>query len=166
MRTDVTKSCFKCHATKPLADFYRHGRMADGHLNKCKECTKADTRANYAENVDQYREYERTRATLDHRVEARKAYAATDRGRDAARRGSRAFAQRNPIKYAAKNACSNAIRDGRLIRQPCEVCGKEKAQAHHDDYSKPLEVRWLCTKHHAAWHRENTPLCPDQSQAA
>jgi len=43
---------------------------------------------------------------------------------------------------------SNAIRDGRLSRQPCEVCQAPEAQAHHADYSKPLEVRWLCFRHH------------------
>lgn len=61
------------------------------------------------------------------------------------------WADRNPEKRAAQIAAGNAMRDGRLIRQGCEVCG-EKGQAHHDDYSKPLEVRWLCPKHHAALH--------------
>lgn len=37
---------------------------------------------------------------------------------------------------------------GRLVRKPCEACGSEKSQAHHDDYSKPLDVRWFCFKHH------------------
>src|SRR4051812_39153823 len=41
-----------------------------------------------------------------------------------------------------------ALRKGVLTRQPCEVCGSEKSQAHHEDYSKPLEVRWLCRPHH------------------
>ena len=72
--------------------------------------------------------------------------------------------ERNPIKHAAHNAVSNAVRDGKLLRQPCEVCGSQSAQAHHDDYSKPLDVRWLCTTHHAEWHKHNTPLCPDQHQ--
>jgi hypothetical protein len=46
-----------------------------------------------------------------------------------------------------------AIRNGKLKRQPCEVCGTtERIEAHHDDYSKPLEVRWLCTTHHAEHH--------------
>jgi ribosomal protein S27AE len=41
-----------------------------------------------------------------------------------------------------------------LIKQPCEVCGNLKAQAHHDDYSKPLQVRWLCQKHHTEHHQK------------
>ena len=42
-------------------------------------------------------------------------------------------------------------RRGKLIPQPCEVCG-DKAQKHHDDYSKPLQVRWLCRWCHTQLH--------------
>jgi len=54
---------------------------------------------------------------------------------------------RNPEKYKARTAISEAIRQGRLSPQPCRVCNN-KAQAHHHDYSKPLEVDWLCFRHH------------------
>lgn len=55
------------------------------------------------------------------------------------------------------SAISNAIHNGRMTKQPCEVCGAEPAEAHHDDYNKPLEVRWLCDKHHKEWHKYNKP---------
>lgn len=58
----------------------------------------------------------------------------------------------NKAKTAARHAVNNAIRDGRLKRGRCEVCGK-RAEAHHVDYSKPLEVRWLCRRHHLNEHR-------------
>ena len=49
-----------------------------------------------------------------------------------------------------------AIAQGRLMRQPCEVCGSiERIDAHHDDYSKPLVIRWLCKKHHIEHHKNN-----------
>lgn len=54
----------------------------------------------------------------------------------------------NPDRYKARNRVFVEIRAGRLIKKPCEVCGILKVEAHHDDYSKPLDVRWLCKKHH------------------
>jgi hypothetical protein len=49
-----------------------------------------------------------------------------------------------------------AVSKGILIPQSCEIChGTDNVQAHHDDYSKPLEVRWLCKKHHHEWHTKN-----------
>jgi hypothetical protein len=45
-------------------------------------------------------------------------------------------------------------RRGKLIPQSCEVCGSAEAQMHHDDYDRPLAVRWLCRTHHMALHKE------------
>lgn len=57
-----------------------------------------------------------------------------------------------------------AIKRGKLVKKPCEICGAEKAEAHHDDYNKPLEVRWLCKKHHTEWHRNNKPIYKIRSE--
>jgi hypothetical protein len=60
----------------------------------------------------------------------------------------------DPVKHGARMQVRDALRAGTLVRQPCEVCGtKANIEAHHDDYAKPLDVRWLCRKHHAALHR-------------
>ena len=55
-------------------------------------------------------------------------------------------------RHEARWLTNRAVKSGKLVRQPCEVCGVEPAEAHHDDYSKPLDVRWLCKSHHAAIH--------------
>lgn len=53
-----------------------------------------------------------------------------------------------------------ALKSGELVRQPCEKCGTtERIHAHHDDYSKPLVVRWLCQKHHNQYHARIRRLC-------
>lgn len=57
------------------------------------------------------------------------------------------------MKLAARAKCAQAIKAGKLVRQPCEGCGADNTEAHHDDYSKPLSVRWLCRTCHAAAHR-------------
>ncbi len=60
------------------------------------------------------------------------------------------------FKDAVRRLTANKIRQGILIRMPCEVCKTETdVQAHHDDYNKPLDVRWLCRKHHQEHHRNN-----------
>jgi len=61
------------------------------------------------------------------------------------------------LKHEARWKTQRAIASGRLIKQPC-FCGNQKAQAHHGDYSKPLDVRWLCLKHHIEWHTSHKAL--------
>jgi hypothetical protein len=133
------KRCFKCGEVKDLSAFYAHKRMADGHLNKCMECTKADTKRHYRDHIDEYRTYRRD---YSKRPQARARRVA---------QVQRARAERDP-KRLARDAVSNAIRDGHLTPRPCEVCGCTPAQAHHDDYSRPLDVQWLCFKHHRIRH--------------
>lgn len=59
---------------------------------------------------------------------------------------------RDPVVRKAQHLVYTEIRAGRMVRQPCEICGSEKADAHHDDYARPLEVRWLCRRHHVTTH--------------
>lgn len=59
--------------------------------------------------------------------------------------------------HKARRKVRHEIEMGRLARQPCEVCGSEqKIHAHHDDYSLPLSVRWLCQLHHREHHAKAT----------
>lgn len=132
-----TKQCFKCGAEKPLTEFYKHSQMKDGHLNKCKECTKKAVKDNRLGKIDYYRDYDRKRGNRQD-----KNY----------REGYR---KKFPGKYKAHNIVSNAIRDKKLFKEPCEICGSEDTHAHHDDYAKPLNVRWLCPVHHRQWHDNN-----------
>lgn len=151
------KQCFKCQRELPLSDFYKHKQMTDGHLNKCKECAKKDAKEVRGKNIDYYREYDRNRPNA--RERNRKFLAAEkERLKDPAYREKRnalkkRWAEENTIKRAAHIITGNAIRDGKLIKQPCEKCGELKVEAHHYDYSRPLEVNWLCKKCHAEHHK-------------
>lgn len=132
------KTCFKCLTAKPLEAFYKHAQMGDGHLNKCKECTKKDANAHRLLNLERIRSYDRMRASQPHRVANRLRIVSE-------------YTDRFPNRKKANTAVGNALRDGRLTRQPCWVCG-EKAVAHHPDYDRPLDVVWLCQAHHKQTH--------------
>lgn len=112
--------------------------MKDGHLNKCKNCSKKDTKKNRSKNIEHYREYDRKRGNRQHKDYCRQ------------------YRAKYPNKYKAHTVTGNAIRSGNLFPMKCEVCSTDKdIHGHHDDYSKPLNVRWLCAAHHKQWHVEN-----------
>ena len=137
----MVKRCFKCGVTKPLDDFYAHPMMKDAHLNKCRTCTKRDTR-----------EWEQ-RQPIDERRKYKNEYIKRPKRRDAMNDYLRLQRVKWPEKIRARAIIDKMLIEGTLKRQPCEVCGTtERIHAHHPDYFKPLEVRWLCAKHHKAEH--------------
>jgi len=132
------KLCFKCKTIRPLEAFYKHKQMADGHLNKCKDCAKRDVKNHRLANIERIRKYDR------------------DRGNRQSRSYHVEYRNKYPNKYRAQTMTANAVRDEKLFREPCGICGTtERVHAHHDDYLKPLNVRWLCAAHHRQWHIEN-----------
>lgn len=60
----------------------------------------------------------------------------------------------------ARAVVKMAIRRGTMKREPCEICGEPEAQAHHLDYRKPKQVRWLCDKHNKMAHSGRLTLPP------
>ena len=64
--------------------------------------------------------------------------------------------RRKELKDKAYRLVKSAIKAGLIKPSVCEVCGQqEMVHAHHDDYRFPLTIRWLCSRHHAAWHARN-----------
>lgn len=115
--------------------------MFDGHLGKCKTCAKKDVKDRY--NDPKFKKkivkYERLRFKNPDRKKKILEYARKRR-------------IRFPGKAKARWTLANEVRKGRMVRMPCEVCGEIKSQAHHVDYRKPLDVKWLCFKHHREAH--------------
>lgn len=62
------------------------------------------------------------------------------------------------IKSNCRSYLQTYITRGKITKQPCQVCGNTKVEAHHNDYTKPLEVVWLCREHHLELHKEENPL--------
>jgi len=143
----MAKTCKRCGEAKPGLAFY-------DRQNVCKVCRCEQVRAYRAANLERVREYDRARSWEPHRIAARNGYARTERGKERMAAGSKEWAMRNPERRKAHILIGNALRGGKVIRMPCQVCGDAKTHAHHDDYTKPLEVRWLCAPCHTAHHKE------------
>lgn len=109
-----------------------------GTCERCKHRERA--RAHYWRNRDKV--CETARASRKRRAEDVRAY---DR--------ERGYRPSETVKTRARMAVKTAIDNGTLTRHPCEVCGERVTDAHHDDYSRPLDVRWLCRVHHGIEHR-------------
>lgn len=145
------KQCKKCGEEKPLDAFYDKD-------NSCKECRKKAVRENYRRNREYYRKYERERAMLPHRVEMRERYLKTEAGKEAIYRGIKKYRENNHIKQQAHNRVNYALVAGKLKKKECcEECGAGSfsLHAHHDDYLRQLDVRWLCPACHRSWHIKN-----------
>lgn len=150
------KTCFKCGASKPLTEFYKHSRMKDGFLNKCKECAKRDTKENRTLHADYYRQYDRDRFQTDPKVRERhRRYQKTENGKKSIRETRLRWLERNLEKRAAHIILGNRIRKGEVVKpDACSCCGKGGIiHGHHSDYSRPLDVEWLCPACHVGKHR-------------
>lgn len=131
------KACSRCKETKPLDQFYKHRLGKLGRRAQCIPCFLAygkELREKYPERTSANfrRWYYKNREQEIKRVQKNR--------------------KDNPQKYKAQIAVTNALANGSLVRCPCEVCGATKVDAHHEDYSKPLSVTWLCREHHMDRH--------------
>ena len=140
------KNCTKCGECKPLADYYHWAGKPKG--GKCKECVKARVKANREKNIERCRAYDRKR----YAEQPKRKENARQCSRNAPPEKRREYIAKSNAKYperrAARVIVGNFLRAGKIAKQPCEVCGSTNVHAHHDDYSRPLDVRWLCPTHH------------------
>jgi len=137
----MEKTCTTCGTVKPAGDFYPTGTRPGATEARCKACACAYQTQRRRTNPA-VRAYDRARAkTPDRRARAR---AITIR-----------FRAEKPDAYRAQTAVGNALRDGRIAREPCAQCGTtENIHAHHHDYSRPLDVIWLCATCHHRGHAQ------------
>jgi len=133
------KFCKYCGKEKDIDEFSKHPKTKDGRSPKCKECTSAFVRGWYRKTISTRIENEKKRSKTPERKEFRSKYQKEER-------------EKKSLYFKARNAVNIAVRDGRIRKQPCKRCGAVKTEAHHHDYSKPLDVEWLCRPCHMAEH--------------
>lgn len=138
----MKKECFKCHKKKDINQFYVHKQMSDGYLGKCKSCTKKDVKNRYRDPVvnKRIREYERKRFQNPERKKKILEY--------------KRKARKDNNKDYVRGKLERAVKNGKVIKKPCEICGNPKSEGHHEDYRSHLKVRWLCFKHHREAHNQ------------
>ncbi len=149
-----TKTCRTCGIEKPSSEFNTHRKTLDGLQSWCKPCFAVWSKQWKAEKMKdpayvlRYRHAARTTAVRRPILSDSQKSAARKRNRE--RHKKRRI--ESPLQCRAWDAVKYAIKTKRLLKMPCEVCGSKKSNAHHDDYSKPLDVRWFCHDHHMAHH--------------
>lgn len=145
--------CGTCGLNKPTSEFYEDGKTASGVASVCKGC--------HIESSMRTRDKDKAReSNAEYMRRARLSNPEKFRVRE--RLASKKKREHQPEKVSARNAVNAAVRRGDLIKPvACESCNQEKRlTGHHDDYSKPLVVRWLCYSCHGKEHREYRRIKP------
>ena len=169
-----TQVCTKCNLEFPVDSFgiYR-SRKNILTYKECRSCRAKRKNEHYRKNEEAYklraklhlennREHHRKRSreyrenNYEHLSKLAKERYTSDEGREANRLRSRKYRNDpvNRMKEKARSIVNVRVRSKEIIKPDfCTECGKTgKVEAHHDDYTKPLEVLWVCRKCHFKKH--------------
>lgn len=188
-----TKVCTKCGVEKDLEEFYAKSpakvTYSVCYSADCKPCTCLIRRNYRKEKRDIVLRTERKRAETEHRKKYReqyrerldikehnKKYRQSAKGKEISKKTTALQRIKYPYKIIARAAVNNALKAGKIQKEPCVVCGDQNSHGHHEDYSKHLELVWYCPKHHMqrhAWLREvglswdmtGKPIFPSKDRA-
>ena len=160
MEQSLFRKCKSCAERLELGEFYNHPLGKHGKDHICKICRRRQTKKNRNEKIEQYRAHDRKRGSLPHRVQLRERLSEIYYQDGTFARAKDRWVKRNPEKRKASFLLNRAIRSGLISRGKCVNCeSMERVHGHHDDYSKPLDVVWLCAtchpKHHAKMRENN-----------
>ena len=176
------KQCTRCGVSNAAEFFYKNAAADDGLTSACKACLSAYQKARKAkldalkpsgwkkktaDKAAYMREYRAANPDKMKAIEAARPY---DPVRERAKyerkmkrlRGedyvvglpqNKLSAEELAIRRKARTTYKTALKRGKLQRLPCQVCGEAESDGHHPDYSRPLDVVWLCKPHHDEVHR-------------
>jgi len=118
------KQCSCCKKNKELNFFYKAPKGKFGVRNICKECYSSITKTYKKVHPEKMAAWKK------------------------------AYNERNNKKVKCRNKLNYSIHIGKIQKNNCELCNDPNVQAHHDDYDKPFNVRWLCDHHHKEEHKK------------
>lgn len=131
----MRKICKECGLEKELVEFEKGDLW---YRNECKDCRRKFFRKNYQKTKEKYnlhrKKYLKTHPEMKSKMK-------------------RKWRNENPEKERAYNILLYAIKTSKIIRKSCSICGDKNSHGHHEDYSKPLDVIWLCLIHHRELHQ-------------
>lgn len=133
----MKKKCIKCSVIKTKAEFTIDKRMRNEMGSVCRVCSSIYNRK-WRKEPKQIRYIKQWNSN----------------NRDKINKSIKEYKGKNPLKSQAHSIVQWAIKKGRLTKMPCLICDDTQSEAHHEDYSLPLDVLWLCKKHHKERHRK------------
>jgi hypothetical protein len=146
----TTKACKKCGVEKDCSEYHKQSSRPDGIRQRCKSCTNEESKNYKVRHYERLKKVRSEKAKDKSHQDRLKQLRKTDKFKNYKKK----WDSLNKVKKIAHYAANNAIRDGRLKRLNCAVCGDKDSHAHHEDYSNPLEVVFYCKYHHAERHIE------------
>lgn len=165
------KQCCQCGEIKDITEFYKSKKYKDGFLCSCKNCNKIKAKEWRDNNLEYAKEHRRKRYRENSEQEIRDSKEWQGKNKDKVKESKKKWKLKNkdkhqehakrhrdkhPEKVSARKKAWAAIKSGKLKKLPCSSCGEKKTEAHHDDYLKPLDVRWLCVRCHSTLHHHQT----------
>jgi len=139
---ELFRICTKCGSNLPNSGFYVQKVNGKKKLkSECKSCSGEMSATHFYKNNKKILKRQSLRVK-------------TEKYRKMVCESARRYDNKHPSRYLAKLEVNKAIKRGDIRSLPCEKCGEEKTEAHHDDYSKPLNIRWLCRICHKKLHRK------------
>jgi len=124
---------------------------------RCQECIKARDRAWRKKRKEDGSPVTSTKMPREYHRSYEEQYFSDDKNRLRRNENMKRYRESSSTRHhhEARWKANRAIHAGVLIRKPCEICGEIKVDAHHDDYEKPLDIRWLCRTHHMEYHAKS-----------
>ena len=138
------KACKLCGEVKNESEFFPSKSSKGGLMARCRKCVSKKSYESrkrrltemLPQQVADVKRRHSLATVLYFRRYPEKALAAAQR-----------YREKNRVRINAAQKLSYAVKIGHVVREPCCVCGAEKAYGHHADYDQPLQVIWLCREH-------------------